>query len=178
MLRFVVARLAVLIPTFLGVTIVAFVLIRLMPGDPIELLVGERGIDAGAACHAAGPARPRPAALAAVRGLHRRPAQGDLGRSISTRQPVLSEFLTLFPATIELSVCALALAVLIGLPAGIIAGVRRGSAFDQTLMGDLADRLLDADLLVGPAADHPVLQHAPLDAGVGAASTSSTSSSR
>ena len=44
MLRFIVARLGVLIPTFIGVTIVAFLLIRLIPGDPIELLVGERGI--------------------------------------------------------------------------------------------------------------------------------------
>jgi dipeptide transport system permease protein len=44
MLRFLVARLGVLIPTFIGVTIVAFILIRLIPGDPIELLVGERGI--------------------------------------------------------------------------------------------------------------------------------------
>jgi dipeptide transport system permease protein len=45
MIRFVIARLGVLIPTFLGVTIVAFGLIHMIPGDPIELLVGERGID-------------------------------------------------------------------------------------------------------------------------------------
>ena len=45
MLRFIAARLGVLIPTFIGVTIVAFMLIRLIPGDPIELLVGERGMD-------------------------------------------------------------------------------------------------------------------------------------
>ncbi|MGI9508067.1 MAG: peptide ABC transporter permease, partial [Geminicoccaceae bacterium] len=44
MIRFVLTRLGVLIPTFIGVTIVAFALIRLVPGDPIELLVGERGI--------------------------------------------------------------------------------------------------------------------------------------
>jgi dipeptide transport system permease protein len=135
MLRFIVARLAVLIPTFLGVTIVAFALIRLIPGDPVELLVGERGISPE-----------RHAALMAQLGLDQPLwrqyagylagiAHGDLGRSISTRQPVLSEFLTLFPATVELSVCALTLAVLIGLPAGIVAGVRRGSAFDQALMG-------------------------------------------
>jgi dipeptide transport system permease protein len=135
MLRFVVARLAVLIPTFLGVTLVAFALIRLIPGDPIELLVGERGLT---------PARH--AQLMAQLGLDKPLwqqyagylgglAHGDLGRSISTREPVLSDFLTLFPATVELAVCALALAVLIGLPAGIIAGVRRGSVFDQALMG-------------------------------------------
>jgi dipeptide transport system permease protein len=135
MLRFVIARLGVLIPTFLGVTIVAFGLIRLIPGDPIQVLAGERGLDAE-----------RHARLMAEYGLDR-PLweqylaylggilQGDLGQSIVTKRPVLNEFMTLFPATVELSVCALLLAVLIGLPAGVVAGVRRGSVFDHGLMG-------------------------------------------
>jgi dipeptide transport system permease protein len=134
-LRFLVARLGVLIPTFLGVTIVAFALIRLIPGDPIELLVGERGLS------------PERHAELQERFGFDRPlwqqylvflgdlVQGDLGRSIVTRQPILQEFLNLFPATVELSLCALFIAALIGLPAGIIAGVNRGSPFDHTLMG-------------------------------------------
>jgi ABC-type antimicrobial peptide transport system permease subunit len=48
---------------------------------------------------------------------------------------VLDEFLTLFPATLELSICAIALAVIVGIPAGIFAAVRRGSLIDQTIMG-------------------------------------------
>jgi dipeptide transport system permease protein len=60
---------------------------------------------------------------------------GDLGNSIVTKRPVLNEFMTLFPATVELSVCALLLAIAIGLPAGVVAGVRRGSVFDHGLMG-------------------------------------------
>jgi dipeptide transport system permease protein len=135
MLRFVLARLGVLIPTFLGVTIVAFSLIRLIPGDPIELLVGERGISAE-----------RHAMLRAQFG-YDQPlwrqyvtylgdlAQGDLGRSIVTRQPVLEEFFTLFPATVELAFAGILLGTLIGLPAGIVAAVKRGSAFDHVLMG-------------------------------------------
>jgi dipeptide transport system permease protein len=135
MLRFILARLGVLIPTFLGVTIVAFSLIRLIPGDPIEILVGERGID---------PARH--AMLRAQFG-YDKPlwqqyvsylgdlAQGDLGRSVVTRQPVIQEFFTLFPATVELAVSGILLGTLIGLPAGVIAGVNRGSAFDHVLMG-------------------------------------------
>jgi dipeptide transport system permease protein len=134
MLRFLIARLGVLIPTFLGVTIVAFALLRLVPGDPIEILVGERGLSPE-----------RHAQLQAQFG-YDRPlwqqylfflgdlAHGDLGRSIVTRQPILQEFLSLFPATVELSLCALLIATLIGLPAGIIAGVNRGSTFDHTLM--------------------------------------------
>jgi dipeptide transport system permease protein len=135
MLRFVIARLGVLIPTFLGVTIVAFGLIRLIPGDPIQIFAGERGIDAE-----------RHARLMAEYGLDKPlweqylaylggVLQGDLGQSIVTKRPVLNEFMTLFPATIELSVCALLLAVLIGLPAGVVAGVKRGSLFDHGLMG-------------------------------------------
>ena len=52
-----------------------------------------------------------------------------------TRQPVFREFMTLFPATIELSLCALLIALAIGLPAGVVAGVKRGSPFDHALMG-------------------------------------------
>jgi dipeptide transport system permease protein len=135
MLRFVIARLSVVIPTFLGVTIVAFSLIRLVPGDPLELLVGERGLTPE-----------RHAVLREQFGFDRPLwqqyltflgdlVQGDLGRSITTRQPVLHEFASLFPATIELSVLALLIAIAIGLPAGILAGVYRGSTFDHALMG-------------------------------------------
>ena len=135
MLRFLAQRLAVLIPTFLGVTFIAFILIRLVPGDPIMMMVGERGMSAA-----------RHAELMAQYGFDRpllvqylvflgNLVQGDLGSSIVTRAPVLREFLNLFPATIELSLSAMLLAVLIGLPAGILAAVKRGSVFDHTVMG-------------------------------------------
>ncbi|HEX6144871.1 MAG TPA: ABC transporter permease subunit [Geminicoccaceae bacterium] len=135
MLRFIAGRLAVLIPTFIGVTLIAFLLIRLVPGDPIELLVGERGIDPER--HAMlmeqfGYDRPLVIQYLSFLG---QLLQGDLGRSIVTRRPVLEEFMNLFPATVELSLFALFLATVIGLPAGILAGVNRGSTFDHTLMG-------------------------------------------
>ena len=62
-------------------------------------------------------------------------AHGDFGRSLSTSNPVLAEFLTLFPATLELAVSAMAIAILFGLPLGVLAAVRRGSPLDQGLMG-------------------------------------------
>ncbi len=110
-------------------------MIRLIPGDPIELLVGERGLDPQ-----------RHAQLRAELGLDRPLLEqygiyisgvlkGDLGKSIVTRQPIIEEFFTLFPATVELSVCAMLFAVVLGLPAGIVAGVRRGSIFDHVVMG-------------------------------------------
>jgi dipeptide transport system permease protein len=136
MIRFILARLGVLIPTFIGVTFVAFILIRLVPGDPVELLVGERGVTPE-----------RHAQLMAQLGLDRPfwaqyagfldnlVLHGDLGRSINTREPVTSEFFHLFPATVELSLVAMLIAVVTGLPAGIIAAVRRGSALDHVVMG-------------------------------------------
>ncbi|AWN49497.1 peptide ABC transporter permease [Methylobacterium terrae] len=135
MLRFLLTRASLVIPTFLGITLVAFFLIRLVPGDPIETMAGERGID---------PARH--AALRAEYGFDKpllvqygiyleRLAHGDLGRSISTKEPVVAEFASLFPATIELGVCAILFALLVGLPAGILAALRRNSVFDHGVMG-------------------------------------------
>ncbi|MGQ0662775.1 MAG: ABC transporter permease subunit [Pseudomonadota bacterium] len=135
MLRFLLTRVGLIAPTFVGVTLLTFALIRLAPGDPVLLLAGERGID---------PVRY--AALRAELGLDRPllvqyafymadVLKGDLGRSISTREPVLGEFLTLFPATIELSFFAMLFALTLGLPAGALAAVRRGSALDHLVMG-------------------------------------------
>jgi dipeptide transport system permease protein len=135
MFRFVLTRLSLVIPTFIGITLLVFVLIRLIPGDPIETMAGERGID---------PARH--ARLRADYGFDQpvlvqyglylsRLVHGDLGRSVVTHEPVIAEFQTLFPATIELSACAILFALCLGLPAGIIAAVRRNSIFDHGVMG-------------------------------------------
>jgi len=134
MIRFLLRKLGVLIPTFFGVTLVAFIFIRLLPGDPVLLMAGERGMS-----------EERHAALMKEYGFDRPVweqyltyigdlAKGDLGKSIITKKPVTQEFFTLFPATIELSLCAIIIAVFIGLPAGMIAATRRGSVFDHTVM--------------------------------------------
>ena len=135
MLRFLLTRLSLVIPTFFGMTLLAFFLIRLVPGDPIETLAGERGIDAQ-----------RHATLLKEYGLDQplfvqygiyigKVLQGDLGKSIITQAPVLQEFLSLFPATIELALCAILFALIIGIPAGILAAVKRNSVMDHGVMG-------------------------------------------
>ncbi len=135
MLRFILTRLSLIIPTFIGITLVAFFLIRLVPGDPIETMAGERGID---------PARHEQLKkdfgfdqpLLVQYGIYvGRVLQGDLGKSIVTRESVLTEFLSLFPATVELGVCAILFALILGIPAGILAAVRRNSIFDHGVMG-------------------------------------------
>jgi len=135
MLRFLLTRVSLVVPTFFGVTLLTFALIRLVPGDPIELLVGERGIDPE-----------RHAMLRARLGLDKPlleqywiyitdVLQGDLGTSIVTKEPVIEEFAALFPATLELSICAMIFALAIGLPAGVMAAVRRGKPLDHAVMG-------------------------------------------
>ncbi len=135
MLQFLLRRVSLVIPTFFGVTLLTFALIRLIPGDPIELLAGERSLTPER--HAEMKARlglDKP--LLVQYGIYIADVfQGDLGKSIVTREPVWSEFFTLFPATLELSLCALIFALAVGLPAGILAAVRRGSVFDHSVMG-------------------------------------------
>ncbi|HEY1230158.1 MAG TPA: ABC transporter permease subunit, partial [Ramlibacter sp.] len=59
---------------------------------------------------------------------------GDLGKSVITQEPVIREFIALFPATVELALCAIVFALIVGIPAGIIAAVRRNSLFDHGVM--------------------------------------------
>jgi dipeptide transport system permease protein len=135
MLRFLLSRIAVLIPTFIGVSIIAFSFIRLLPGDPVMLMSGERVMSPeryAEIMHQLGYDRPMVVQyLDFLGGV----LTGDLGSSIVTRRPILQEFFTLFPATLELSLCAITFAVLLGIPAGIFAAVKRGSFLDQSVMG-------------------------------------------
>jgi dipeptide transport system permease protein len=115
-------------------TLLAFFLIRLVPGDPIETMAGERGIDAerhARLVHEYGLDRP---VLVQYGAYITRVLHGDLGKSMITQEPVVREFLALFPATIELAVCAMLFALLLGIPAGILAAVRRNSVFDHGVM--------------------------------------------
>jgi dipeptide transport system permease protein len=134
MFLYFLRKLGVILPTFFGVTLVAFVFIRTLPGDPVLLMAGERGMS-----------EERHTALMAELGFDKpiivqyglylkQLVQGDFGTSIITRKPVLDEFMTLFPATVELSICAMIIAVFFGLPAGMVAATRRGSTFDHTVM--------------------------------------------
>lgn len=134
MLKYLAARLLTFVPTFIGVTLISFAFIRLLPGDPIIVMAGERGMS-----------EERYAELSAQLGFDRPiyvqfweyltgVLQGDLGYSFVTRRPVWDEFFSLFPATLELSICAMIFALALGLPAGVIAAVNRGKFFDRALM--------------------------------------------
>lgn len=135
MLRFFLNRFLLLIPTFIGVTLLTFSMVRLIKGDPITALLGERSVD------------PRwQEEMRARLGLDRplldqyviyisQVVRGDLGNSIVTTQPVLNEFWQLFPATIELAISAMLFGIVFGIPMGILSALRRGRAMDYVTMG-------------------------------------------
>jgi dipeptide transport system permease protein len=127
-------RLAEVIPTLLGVTVIAFLLIRMIPGDPVLLRIGERGAtpEAMAEMRAAyGLDKP----LIVQYGIFLKDAVvGDFGTSTTSSRPVREEFGERFPATLELGVFALVLAIVVGLPLGVLAAVKRNSLFDYSLM--------------------------------------------
>jgi dipeptide transport system permease protein len=135
MLKFFLKRAALTLPTFFALMFITFVAIRLVPGDPVEVRVGERGISPERLAmfrHEMGLDQPiwKQFADYVWRLLH-----GDFGTSVATSEKILTEFLTLFPATVELAFFAMLFAVVLGIPAGVFAAVRRGSAVDHTLMG-------------------------------------------
>jgi peptide/nickel transport system permease protein len=131
MLRFVVRRLLLLVPILVGLSILIFAWIHALPGGPAQSLLGERAT---------------PALVQAYRekyGLNRSiPAQyvsylktlwaGDFGTSIATHRSVVSEFENRFPATIELAVAAMIVAIGLGIPLGFVAAKYYGTIFDHT----------------------------------------------
>ncbi|MFP5340735.1 MAG: ABC transporter permease subunit, partial [Gammaproteobacteria bacterium] len=135
MFSFIARRLGLLIPTFFGVTLLTFALIRMIPGDPVEVMMGERRVDPemhAQAMERLGLNKPLYAQYLDYIG---KLARGDLGESLRTRTSVWDEFTTLFPATLELALAALIIAGTAGVLLGVIAALKRGSLFDHGVMG-------------------------------------------
>ncbi|PHM36244.1 dipeptide ABC transporter permease DppB [Xenorhabdus innexi] len=135
MLQFILRRLGLVIPTFIGITLLTFAFVHMIPGDPVLIMAGERGVSAE-----------RHAELMAMMGLDKPLWEqylhyingilhGDLGVSLKSRIPVWDEFVPRFQATLELGVCAMLFAISVGIPVGVLAAVKRGSVFDHTAVG-------------------------------------------
>ena len=130
MLRFVVRRLLLLIPILLGLSILVFMWIRILPGGPAQALLGERGTEEQEAQieQQYGLDEPIHVQYWSYLGTV---VRGDLGDSIATRQPVVEELKQKFPATIELALAAMFFSILIGIPLGFLAAKKHGSAIDH-----------------------------------------------
>jgi len=129
MLQFLVRRIATIVPTLLFVSILIFGLQQLLPGDPAVVLAGEeRDPNVVAYLHQKLHLdQPLPIRyLYWLRGV----LHGDLGESLRLQQPVLDLILQKLPVTLELALIAMAIALCIGIPAGIVSAVKRNTAWD------------------------------------------------
>lgn len=135
MLVFALKKMVEVLLTLVGITFVCFLLIRLVPGDPVLLMIGERNMDPVAyqdAKQKMGLDKPIPVQFVnyVSQVLH-----GDLGTSVTSKTSVWDEFKERFPATVELSIVALIFAVLFAIPFGILAAIKKNTFFDYFLMG-------------------------------------------
>ncbi len=135
-------RLLTLLPTLLGVVTLVFAFLHLVPGDPVDVMLGETAQAADKVALRAELGLDRPVLVqygAYLGGL----AQGDLGRSFSYRKPVAEVISGRLPATAQLAGCALVVAVLVALPLGVLAAVRKDTALDR---GSLVASLLGVSM--------------------------------
>ncbi|MBI4278574.1 MAG: ABC transporter permease [Armatimonadetes bacterium] len=132
MWAFVARRLVTMLPTLLGVSIIIFVILRVVPGDPALILAGTQADPQTVANIRRDLGTDRPLAVQYLNFITGA-AQGDLGRSFSSRRPVAQEVFQRFPRTLLLAVTATALAT-VGLLPGIVAAARQNSWLDSASM--------------------------------------------
>ncbi len=138
MLAYIIRRLMIMVPTLLGVTVIVFLMLHATPGDPAELLLGERATEK--ALHEVREHLGLNEPLHVQYGLFlKRLMKGDLGETIWTRQKVWTEVKQRFPATIELALVALFISCFAGMILGIISATKQYSVFDYvSMLGALA----------------------------------------
>ncbi len=134
MLRYIAQRLLQLVPILIGISVLTFLMLHLIPGDPVILFAGDKPLTPERAAeirHQLGLDRPLLAQYLDYAG---HLARGDLGRTLRGQRPVLDSILEVFPGTAELTLAALAFAVVIGVTLGIAAALAHGTWLDTTAM--------------------------------------------
>jgi len=137
MSRYLFQRLVALVPTLLGISIIVFLVLRLIPGDTISAMIGTQYklTEAQAAALREYYGLDKPLHEQYIRWLLAA-LRGDFGFSVRSGQPVLTEILSRFPLTLELAILAMVIALLAGMPIGVVSAVKRDSVID------IAGRLL------------------------------------
>jgi len=132
-LRFLARRLVLTVVVLIGVATLVFSLIHLIPGDPAQAMLGEAASqkDVEDLRHRLGLDQPL---IAQYGHFLRGVVHGDLGTSLRTGMPVTGQILERLPATLELAAAAMMVAIIVAIPLGIAAAVKRGTAIDHTAM--------------------------------------------
>ncbi|MFH1654041.1 MAG: ABC transporter permease [Pseudomonadota bacterium] len=133
MISYIIKRLLGIVPVLLAVSTIVFMLIHIIPGDPVDIIIGEQALQADR--------------IALAKDLHldlpvieqygiflKGFVKGDLGRSIHDRRPVVEHLKERYKATLMLAISAMAIAIMIAIPAGILAAIKRYSLWDSAAM--------------------------------------------
>ena len=137
MTRYIIRRLLLLLPVLIGISMVTFAMLRLIPGDPARIMLGEHATEAAIARFRLAAGLDDPIPVQYWRYVQRL-VGGDWGRSIARNEWVTVELAQRLPATLELSIGAIIVACVVGISAGIISSYKQNSVFDLiTMVGAL-----------------------------------------
>lgn len=134
MLRYIVRRVLFLIPVLLGVAFCVFTLLYLTPGDPARMVLGDLATEEAVQEFRNREGLNDPFLVQFGNYIWKAVTQGDIGRSYVTKRSVAQEVLAAFPATLKLSALAMVIAILVGLPCGILSAIKQYSLFDTVTM--------------------------------------------
>ena len=134
MLRYIVQRVGQLVPILIGISVVTFLMLHLVPGDPVLIFAGDKPLTEARAAeirHQLGLDRP---IWIQYWGYATHAVRGDLGRGLRSQRPVLDSILEVLPGTAQLTLAALALATAVGVTLGTVAALAHGSWVDTAAM--------------------------------------------
>ncbi|HCL78389.1 MAG TPA: peptide ABC transporter permease [Synergistaceae bacterium] len=134
MIRYIVRRVLFLIPVLVGVAFCVFTLLYLTPGDPARMVLGDLATESALQEFRAKEGLDQPYLVQFGNYLYKAVFHGDIGRSYVTKRPVMSEILVAFPYTLKLAAFAMVIAILVGVPCGILSAIKQYSIFDTLTM--------------------------------------------
>lgn len=134
MFRYIIRRVLLLIPVVLGVTLIVFTMLYFTPGDPARLALGESASNESVMELRHQMNLDRPYLVQYVNYLNRLILHQDIGKSYITKRPVVKELMSCVPSTLKLATSAMIIAILFGIPIGIISAVKQYSIFDTISM--------------------------------------------
>lgn len=134
MIRYIARRVLFLIPVLIGVAFCVFTLLYLTPGDPAKMILGDMATEEAIQNFRDKEGLNDPFLVQFGNYLYKAVTKGDIGRSYVTKRPVLNEIMQAFPSTMKLAACAMIIAILVGIPCGILSAIKQYSIFDTITM--------------------------------------------
>ncbi len=134
MIRYVIRRVLFLIPVLVGVAFCVFTLLYMTPGDPAKMILGDMATEEAIQRFRETEGLNDPFLVQFGNYLYKAVTKGDIGRSYVTKRPVLNEIMQAFPSTLKLAGFAMVIAIVVGIPCGILSAIKQYSIFDTITM--------------------------------------------